>query len=85
MKKILLPLLISANCLAQTDSVNFSYSRAENDSALLYSYSLNVKYYDLKGRLVQPGFFDEVTMGFCGWFIMDDGRKKKKVWIDTRK
>ena len=76
MKKILLPLLISASCLAQTDSL-------DNDSSLLYSYSLNVKYYDLKGRLVQPGFFDEVTMGFCGWFIMDDGIRRKKVWIDT--
>tara|TARA_X000001388_G_scaffold12089_1_gene7239 strand:- start:158 stop:385 length:228 start_codon:yes stop_codon:yes gene_type:complete len=43
------------------------------------------KYYDLQGRPVQPGFFQEVNMGFCSWFILDDGVRRRKVWIDTRK
>ena len=42
-------------------------------------------YYDLKGRPVQSGFFSEKNMGWCLWFLADDGIRREKVWIDTRK
>ena len=46
-----------------------------------------VKYYDLEGRAVKPGFFKEVNMGFRMYFIMErteaDTVIRKKVWIDT--
>ena len=46
-----------------------------------------VKYYDLEGRPVQPGFFKEINMGFRMYFIMEitepDTVIRKKVWIDT--
>ena len=46
-----------------------------------------VKYYDIEGRPVQPGFFKELTMGFQMYFIMerteDDTVIREKVWIDT--
>ena len=48
-----------------------------------------VKYYDLKGRPVQPGFFKEKTLGWSRWFIMErqtsNGVIRKKVWISTMK
>ena len=48
-----------------------------------------VKYYDLEGRAVQPGFFEEETMGWSMWFIMErtesDTVIRKKVWISTIK
>ena len=48
-----------------------------------------VKYYDLKGRSVQPGLFKEKTLGWSRWFIMErqtnNGVIRKKVWISTMK
>ena len=39
-------------------------------------------YFDLAGRSVQPGFFENPKhTGFCGWYIASDGIKSKKVWI----
>ena len=44
-----------------------------------------VKYYDLEGRPVQPSFFEEKTMGWQMWFIMErteaDTVIREKVWI----
>ena len=42
-------------------------------------------YYDLKGRPVQPGFFQEVTLGWSMWFLADDGFRRREVWISTIK
>ena len=40
-------------------------------------------YFDLKGRIVQPGFFAEKTLGWRRWFLAYDGIQTRKVWVDT--
>ena len=47
--------------------------------------TVKYEYFDLKERPIRNSFFAEKNMGWCLWFIADDGIRRRKVWIDTRK
>jgi len=76
MKKIVFYLIMAAT-FCSANGINAQTSHVVD--------TVKYTYYDLKGRPVQSGFFSEKNMGWCLWFLADDGVIRRKVWIDTRK
>ena len=47
--------------------------------------TVKYQYFDLKERPIRNSFFAEKNMGWRMWLLVDDGIRRKKVFVDTIK